>query len=260
MEFAGCRGLVEQLAFGSQRAGNGIVPGGIAEFRRLHPGIAAKIDTDGAIPPDVRLSFWTEIDAWPGGSVTKLANKACLLRQFLGPVAALDPSEHLGTAQSRGALESGLSRQKPPRLPALLRTQVRHYLGGIERDPDRSSALATFKVKFAHLRLRSIRGGRKKVRIFGFRNPASPLDPINLGSLADTFTKLSIPAASAADYVILAYKPANDDLVHLPTCFDANMRNLDEFVPGGKTAGGMDEVISTPPRCANVTQAPRPIV
>jgi hypothetical protein len=233
--------------------------GGIVEFRRIHPNKAKKIDDDAAIPAVIRNGFWQEVEGWTRGNIERFTERCCTKRQFCGPKIVLGAGERVGHAQKRAVLASALARQKPRRLPALLRAQVDLYLAMVVREPDRNHALTFFKSKFGKLRLRSIRGGKTKTRIFGFRNPASPSDPLQFSDLPSSFMKLSIPAASSADYLIIAYQPAADDLVHHPTCFDANMRNLEDFSPGGKTAGGIDEVITTPPRCIHVTHAPQSV-
>jgi hypothetical protein len=236
------------------------MPGGVAEFRRKHPNKANKIEADGAISVAARDDFWQEVERWNRGSIEDFVTRACRNRQYLGPPVALGVGERVGTAQRRDALASGLSRQKPPRLPALVRSQVDLYLVIVELEPSNARALDSFKRYFGKLRLRTIRGSKRKTRIFAFRNPASPVEPLQFGSIATAFDRLSIPGAAAADYLLLAYQPRDDDLVHQPTCFDANIRNLEDFIPGGKTAGGMDEVITTPPRCIDVTHAPRSIL
>jgi hypothetical protein len=236
------------------------MPNGIAEFRRLYPAQADKIDRDVAIAATLKAAFWAEVDTWSRGKVEDFVKRCCTKRQYAGLSITLPTGERLGTAQKRDILASGLSRQKPPRLPAMLRGQVIFYLGVVERDPDRVSALATFKRHFSKLRLRTIRGGKVRSRIFAFRNSGSPANPLVFADIVDAFANLAIPAANAADYLMLGYRPGDGDLVHQPTCFDANIRNLNDFVPGGKTAGGTEEIITTPPRCIDVTHAPQSII
>jgi hypothetical protein len=236
------------------------LPGGEACFRATHAAAAAKIDADVAIPAAARRQAWNEIEAWNGTTaIEDLAYKAFFRLQFQGPAVALVPTECVGTAQPRSSLEQAFARQKPPRLPALTLIEARTYLSDVESEADSAAALALFKRHFQHLRLRSIRPGKTRARIFAFRNPASRSEPLGNGPLVDIFVRLAIPGTNPADCTMFGFKPANDDLVHQPTCFDANMRNLDDFIPGGVTAGGMDEVIATPPRTQNVTHAPRRI-
>lgn len=232
--------------------------GGEAAFRTMFVVEAEKLDTDPHIPPDVLISVWAEIDQWDGVADLQAHAVQCLAKHpFEGPPVGLGTDEELGTTQGTASLTRSLSMQAAAGLPALTQVEVGSYLQQVESEPDPSNALDRFRHWFSGLRLRPVPADKKQARLFAFRDSLSPSSPLIDRDFEDILEKLAIPSATASDWLMMAYRPDPDDLVHAPNCLDANMWNLGEFIPGGLTKGGVEEVITTPPRCAAITMPPR---
>lgn len=231
--------------------------GGVAEFRRKHGPLAAKVDADPGLPAPVRANFWTCVEGWAApDDIEALFDRCCQAYQFVGPNALLSHGEQLGTAQKLKYFPENFQVQAAPGLPAYTRVQAEHYMNTVVHESDEGIALNLFRRYFGPLRLRP--PAAPNARLFAFRNPGSPTNPL-LTNLRVLFANLAIPGANAVDYVILAFHPGPGDQVRVPTSLDARFQNLAAFAPGGQTAGGILEVITTPPRCNDVTSAPRHI-
>jgi len=229
--------------------------GGVAEFQRKHLSLFQKISTDVGLPATVRTNFLTCLDQWnPSAVIEAHFDVCCSQYQFQGSPVALSRGERLGTAQKKRHFKTNFQNQTTPGLPAYTSIQAEKYLNKVLRESNAAAALHTFKRYFGHLRLRPISSAA--ARIFAFRDPLNPTNPLG-GPLQTTFSKLSMPGATAREYVMLAFSPGRSDRVCQPNSLDATFRNLHLFVPGGVTAGGMVEVIATPPLCSDVTDAPR---
>jgi len=231
--------------------------GGVAEFQRKHGPLAAKVDADTGLAATVRTNFWTCVDGWIApDAIEALFDRCCEAYQFLGETARLDRNEQVGTAQKLRYFATNFHIQAAPGLPAYTPVQAEQYMNRVLRERDELVALQSFKRYFGPLRLRPV--AAPKARIFAFRNPSSPTNPLRT-DLQKLFTNLAIPSAKPVDYVVLAFRPGSGDQIRVPTCLDAQFRNLQTFVPGGRTAGNILEIIATPPRCDDVTAAPRHI-
>lgn len=228
--------------------------GGEQEFRAKHSNKAAKIDRDPFIKPVPRRSFWAEVEVWPDPEIKDTADRACRRRPYLGPPARLRTEERVGRAQDSETLSDILGNQHVG--VSMDSDEVLIVLNTIAANKDRTAALASFHAKFSQHRLGPSSADKKQTRVFAFRNQASPSDPAKLGDAEETIRKLCIPEIRVENSLVFAFCPAPDDLVHQPTCFDAGVGFLEDFEPGGKTAGGMDEVITTPPLGRYVTSAP----
>lgn len=230
---------------------------GIAEFKHKYLSFYQIIERDTGLPRIVRGRFWSCLDSWPStGGIEAWFDQCCEAHQFEGPIARLVRGEQVGTAQKRRYFKNNFSAQTAPGLPAYTPVQAEKYMNKVLREPDETAALHLFKQFFGRLRLRPVAG--KKARIFAFRDPSKPTNPLG-ANLLGLFAKLAIPNATAAEYVMLAFKPGAGDKVREPNCLDAQFANLEKFIPGGRTAGGVLEIIVTPPRCSDVTRAPRHI-
>jgi hypothetical protein len=233
------------------------VAAGVAEFKNKYLGYYHIIERDAGLPRLVRGRFWTCLDSWPStGTIEAWFDRCCEAHQFEGPEARLDRGEQVGTAQKKRYFKNNFAAQTAPGLPAYTPVQAEMYMNKVLREANEITALRLFKQYFGGLRLRPLAG--KKARIFAFRDLARPTDPLGT-NLPDLFARLAIPNATADEYVMLAFRPGAGDKVREPNCLDAQFANLEKFVPGGRTAGGVLEIIVTPPRCSDVTRAPKHI-
>lgn len=246
------------------------MPGGEKRFRKLYPVCAKKIDTDPHIESSLREKFWLEVDKGPEDDDDELRRRVvalCGLNQWQGPLPSppFEPNEQLGSAQSRKALVNDLSSQHDPRdpLPPLTPNEARLALARIVNETDTRRANREFHRIFGELYVRAMTYG-PGTRIFCFRNPDQRTDPVAAIDLKKLFKRLAIPKARDHEYLFFSFEASKASKCHTPTCFDANLHNLDAFMPGGLTAPrrpllGLPEVVAAPPKCKDVSHPPRKI-
>lgn len=228
-------------------------------FRVNHPDFAAKVDGDPAIDPIERATFWAELDTYEPGEADVAYDLCCENRQMMGADVALLLGEELGHAPHRFHLVNNLSQTADPDtgLPPPSRDEVEILLNRITTDPDRSDARALFERYFGAIRLAPM------LRIYAFRGDPAGIGPLQVASLPVIFERLAIPHGNPDNHVLLAFRPEPGAAVKIPTCFDARMRNMGLFQPGGMTAPaglpGLPEVVTPPPLCASITDPPRRI-
>lgn len=233
------------------------------EFRTRFPVEAGKVDNDTGLPNAVTVAFWRDVDNWDGiVPIEEHVQQCCIRANFSGNKVALLRGENLGTSQQPTSIANAVASPKtldPTHAPPPLRHEAERWLRGIASTVDATSALTEFKRLFGSFRLRNH-------RIFAFRNPDNPRNPLGVPNLDIHFRQLAIPGANPADYLMLAYEPDGADEVRQPTALDAgnDLRNLEMFEPGGYTRpeGGLDgvpEVVTTPPLGRQVTVPPRQI-
>lgn len=238
--------------------------GGKEQFNKDYSGFGAKIDRDPAIPEELRQKFWVEIENWEvdvSGAFSEYVEKCFSSRQFCSSPVTLDHNEALGTAQPRESVIRDLTRQivEDSEIPTATGKVIEFTINKVLNETNIVDALQVFIDEFGAYRLRSLDYGPHS-RIFSFRGNPRSQDPISGHSILVLFNNLTIPGAIPSDYMMLAYTPDNHDRVNEPTCFDAGLKNKDVFVPGGRTKGGLEELITTPPLCNNVSRSPRRVM
>ncbi len=233
--------------------------GAATAFKSKYPDLSLKVDTDPAITPAERASFWAELDQFDSVEIEEAFDECCDTRQMSGAVVVIHAGEELGHAAARIHLLNNLSQNPDPTsgLPPPARNEVEVLLNRVANDPNRARAASLFTLYFGGVRIATI------PRIYAFRSDSAGINPLDIGSLRTIFERLAIPSGEPTNYVMVAFQPEFGYPVKVPTCFDARMRNLEAFQPGGVTAPvglpGLPEVVTPPPLCGKLSEPPRTI-
>lgn len=236
---------------------------GEATFRTQKPSWSKKVDKDPQVSSKTRKAFWRAVNSWTAAppSILEHFEKCCGDYQFRGSKITLKKNEQLGRAGTPENLARNISLQASMR-PARFRISKRvaeSTLNRILHDADRVRALSQFHKAFGPFRLASLSWKGRRGRIYAFRSRKSPLAPIS-PPLNVLLKALALPSGSSLPHMMLAFRTTKGDDIRCPTCFDAGGSLLDIFKPGGRTAGGVPEVVMTPPFCRQVAYPPTLVV